>query len=87
MYSIGYIVDDDESLSEDETDIALLPGVSGDEAQEREDETRRIAARARPNTQSAYITADEMALPFRVPRESEPSIWSVRVKVSDFVLS
>jgi hypothetical protein len=89
IYFIGYLVGDDEPLSGDETDAASLPGLPDVQAQDLEDEARRVVARARHNTRSDYSTADgiSLPLPFRVPRENDPTIWSVRVKVGRSALS
>jgi hypothetical protein len=88
IYFIGYIVGDDEPVSDDETDAASLPGLPPDvQTQDLEVEARRVVARARRNTRSDYSTADGISLPFRVPRENDPTIWSVRVKVGRSALS
>jgi hypothetical protein len=87
IYFIGYIVGDDEPVSDDETDAASLPGLPDVQAQDLEVEARRVVARARRNTRSDYSTADDISLPFRVPRENDPTIWSVRVKVGRSALS
>jgi hypothetical protein len=87
IYFIGYLVGDDEPVSDDETDAASLPGLPHVQAQDLEVEARRVVARARRNTQSDYSTADGISLPFRVPRENDPTIWSVRVKVGRSALS
>jgi hypothetical protein len=72
---------DDESVSDDDTSIASLPGFPSAEAQDLDGEARRIVARARHNTGYAHITTNDLALPFRVPRENDPTIWSIRVEV------
>jgi hypothetical protein len=82
MHLIEDLVDDHESISEDEADIVPLTGVPHAEANDLEDEARRITVRAAQETRVG-TTADGMALPFRVPRESDPKIWSVSVKVSN----
>jgi hypothetical protein len=87
IYFIGYIVGDDEPVSDDETDAASLPGLPDVQAQDLEVEARRVVARARRNTRSDYSTADDISLPFRVPHENDPTIWSVRVKVGRSALS
>jgi hypothetical protein len=46
-----------------------------------EDEARRIVARAEYNPRSELTPTGNVALPFRMPREADPSIWSVGVKV------
>jgi hypothetical protein len=79
MHLIGDLVDDNESVSDDE--IPLM-GVPHAEARDLEDEARRIAVRAAQNIR-VDATADDMTLPFRVPRENDPKIWSVGVKVRD----
>ena len=78
IYSIGYLVGDDETVSEDETPLPGLPSI---EAQNLEDEARRITARAR-HTPDLHTHADDVALPFRVPCENDPNIWCVKVKVA-----
>jgi hypothetical protein len=87
IYFIGYIMGDDEPVSDDEMDAASLPGLPDVQAQDLEVEARRVVARARRNTRSDYSTADDISLPFRVPRENDPTIWSVRVKVGRSALS
>jgi hypothetical protein len=59
-----------------------LTSVLHAEARDLEGEARRIAVRAAQETQVG-TAADGMALPFRVPRENDPKIWSVGVKVRD----
>lgn len=86
IYFIGYFAGDDESLSDDDTDAALLPRLPDVQAQDLEDEARMVVARARRNTRFDYSTADGISLPFRVPRENDPTIWSVRVKVGRYAL-
>ena len=85
---IGYLVGDDEPLSDDETDTTPLPGLDV-QAQDLEVEARRAVARARCNARSDYLAPDgiSLPLPFRVPHENDPTIWSVRVKVGHSVLS
>jgi len=81
-------VGDDEPVSDDEMDAASLLGLPPDvQTQDLEVEARRVVARARRNTRSDYSTADGISLPFRVPRENDPTIWSVRVKVGRSALS
>ncbi len=89
IYFIGYLVGDDEPLSDDEMDTASLLGLPDVQAQDLEAEARRVVARARCNTQSDYLTTDGISfpLPFRVPCEHDPTIWSIRVKVGHSVLS
>ena len=83
IYLIGYIVGDDESTSDDEMDNIFPPPLLGPEAQGLENEVRRIAAHA---AQSQSSITDDVPLPFRVPHENDPSIWSIRVKVSGSAL-
>ena len=78
---------DDEPVSDDETDATSLPGLPDVQAQDLKVEARRVVARARRNTQSDYSTADDISLPFRVPCENDPTIWSIRVKVGRSALS
>lgn len=82
-YLIGYIVDDDEPTSDDGMDNVLPPLLLGPEAHGLEDEARRVTARA-PRSQSS--NTDDVPLPFRVPRENDPGIWSINVKVSGSAL-
>lgn len=84
IYLTGYIVGGDEPTSDDEMDNVLPPPLLGPEAQHLEDEARKITARA---ARSQSSTTDDVLLPFRVPRENDPGIWSVRVKVSGLALS
>jgi hypothetical protein len=65
-------------------DNVLSPPFLGPEAQRLEDEAREITARA---ARSQSSTTDDVLLPFRVPRENDPGIWSVRVEVSGPALS
>ncbi len=87
IYFIGYLVGDDEFVSDDETVAASLLGLPDVQAQDLEVEARRVVARARRNTRSDYLTADGISLPFRVPHENDPTIWSIRVKVGRSALS
>jgi hypothetical protein len=82
VYLLGYVVDDDEPTLDNKTDYVLPPSLLGPEVQDLEDEARRITARAAP----VSLTRDDLALPFRVPCEDDPSIWSIGVKVSGSAL-
>ncbi len=63
-------------------DISHVAGFANPGVQDLEDEARRIMARgAGPNTRSPITTTEDLPLPFRVLRNTDPSIWSVRVKV------
>ncbi|KAH9016003.1 hypothetical protein EDB85DRAFT_1898417 [Lactarius pseudohatsudake] len=74
---------DDEEMSNDEADVVSRAGLSdiGTSIKDLQDEATRIVATARNNTQSSYTTFEDIPLPFRVPRSTNPSIWSVRVKL------
>jgi transcription elongation factor SPT5 len=76
FFYTGDLFNDDEISSDGLGDVSHV-GYASSTVQDLEDEARRIVARgARPDT----ITGD-LALPFRVPRDTDPSVWSVRVKV------
>jgi len=83
IYLIGYIVGNDELTSDNKVDYVILPPLLGPEAQDLKDKTRRIAAHA---VWSQSSIMDDVPLPFRVPCENDPGIWSVRVEVSDSAL-
>ena len=87
IYFIGYLMGDDEPVSDDEMDATSLSGLPDVQAQDLKVEARRVVARARRNTRSDYLTADGISFPFRVPHENDPTIWSVRVKVGRSALS
>ncbi|KAH9047109.1 hypothetical protein EDB84DRAFT_1435148, partial [Lactarius hengduanensis] len=74
---------DDEEMSNDEADVVSRAGLSdiGTSIKDLQDEATRIVATARNNTRSSYTTFEDIPLPFRVPRSTDPSIWSVRVKL------
>ncbi|KAI9437480.1 hypothetical protein H4582DRAFT_2057849 [Lactarius indigo] len=76
----GELLDDEEEVLDDETEI-ISRASANVEAQDLEDEAVRIVTRAGHNTRSSYTTIDDIPLPFRVPRSTDPSIWSVRVKL------
>src|ERR1700761_7918682 len=81
IFYTGDLFDDDEISSDGLGDVSHVGFASStaqdSTVQDLEDEARRIVARgAQPDT----ITED-LALPFRGPRDSDPSVWSVRVKV------
>ena len=80
IYIIGVLLNDDELLPHDETEIALRACLPSIEAQDFEDEAMRVVARAR-HTRPSYTKFDDIPLPLRVPRSTDPSIWSFRVKV------
>ncbi len=63
-------------------DVSHVAGFASSVVQDLEDDTGRIVARAGPSTRSPIITVEDLPLPFRVPCDTDPSIWSVRVKVS-----
>ena len=62
-------------------DISHVAGFASSVVQDLEDNVGRIVARAGPSTRSPIITVEDLPLPFHVPRDTDPSIWSVRVKV------
>ena len=72
---------DDELVPHDETEIALRARFPSLEAQDLEGEAARVVARARHSTRPSYTKIDDIPLPLRVPRSTDPSIWSFRVKV------
>jgi transcription elongation factor SPT5 len=63
-------------------DVSHVGGFASSElaVQDLEDEARRVTARG-PDTRSSITTIENLVLPFRVPRDTDPSVWSVRVKV------
>jgi transcription elongation factor SPT5 len=61
-------------------------GFASSAIQDLEDEARRIVARD-PDTRSIMTTTENLPLPFHVPRDIDPSIWSVRVKVGVLLLT
>lgn len=82
VYFIGYFVRDDELGCGDEAAIAPQPGLDGMNVQHLDDDARWIAGRIRQkNTRSAHTAIDDDIVPLRVPREGDPDVWSVRVKV------
>jgi transcription elongation factor SPT5 len=62
-------------------DVSHVAGFASSVVQDLEDDAGRIVARAGPSARSPIITVEDLPLPFRVPRDTDPSIWSVRVKV------
>ena len=50
IYFIGYLVGDNEPLSDDEMDAASLPGLPDVQVQDLTAEARRVVARTRCNT-------------------------------------
>lgn len=61
-------------------DISHVGGFPSSAVRDLEDEARRIVERGL-NTRSSIPTIEDLVLPFRVPRDTDPSIWSVRVKL------
>ncbi len=80
VYLLGELLDDEEEVLDNEMEI-ISRASANVEAQDLEDEAVRITARAGHYMRSSYTTIDDVPLPFRVPRSTDPSIWSVRVKV------
>lgn len=80
MYTADDLLDDDE-ISDDGPGVISQVGLASSTAQDYEDEARSIVARAGNKARSVLTINDDVTLPFRVPREIDPSIWSVRVKV------
>lgn len=85
---IGELLDDDEQVSDNETEITSRSSRAGSaivEAQDLEDEAVRTVARVGHNMRSSCAKfgdlPKDLPLPFRVPRSTDPVIWSVRVKV------
>jgi hypothetical protein len=87
IYFIGYIMGDDGPILDDEMDAASLLGLPDVQVQDLKVEARRVVARARCNTRSDYSTTNDISLPFQVPCENDPTIWSIRMKVSHSALS
>ena len=73
-------MDNKEEVLDDKMEI-ISHASANIEVQDLKDEAVRIVARAGHNTQSSYMTIDDVPLPFRVPCLTDPSIWSIRVKV------
>jgi hypothetical protein len=73
-------LNDDEPVSDNESEIALRVRFPSRETQDLEDEAVRVLARA-GHTRPSYTKFGDIPLPLRVPRSTDPSIWSVRVKV------
>ncbi|KAH9021944.1 hypothetical protein EDB85DRAFT_2152037 [Lactarius pseudohatsudake] len=76
--------EDEEETDEGEIlNVVSRAGLSDIETsiKDLQDEATRIVATARNNTRSSYTTFEDIPLPFRVPRSTDPSIWSVRVKL------
>ncbi len=80
VYLLGELLDDEEEVPDDETEI-ISHASANIEAQDLKDKAVRIVARAGHNMQSSYMTIDDVPLPFQVPHSTDPSIWSIRVKV------
>ncbi|KAH9009203.1 hypothetical protein EDB83DRAFT_2531320 [Lactarius deliciosus] len=76
----GELLDNEDEVLDGEMET-ISRASANVEAQDLEDEAVRIVARAGHNTGSSYKTIDDIPLPFRVPRSTDPSIWSVRVKL------
>ena len=77
FFYTGDLFDDDELSSEG--DVSHV-GFASSAVQDLEDEARSIMAKgAGANT---IATSGNLALPFHVPHDTDPSIWSVRMKVS-----
>lgn len=84
IYILGELLDDDEEAWSDEAEAILRASATdsvGVEAQDLEGEAVRIMARAGHSARPPYAAVDDVPLPFRVPRLTDPSIWTVRVKV------
>jgi hypothetical protein len=81
IHFIGELLDDDEQVPDDETEITSRAGFASVEAQDLEDEAVRIVARAGHDARPSYTKFGDLPLPFRVLRSTDPTIWSVRVKV------
>ena len=76
-FDTGDLFDDDEMSSDDEA-LGDVSHVASSAVHDLEDEARRIVARgARPDA----TTIENLALPFRMPHDTDPSVWSVKVKV------
>jgi hypothetical protein len=73
-------LNDDELVPQNETEIALRVRFPSIGAQDLEDEAVRVVERAR-QTWPSYTKNDDIPLLLRVPRSTDPSIWSFRVKV------
>jgi hypothetical protein len=67
-------------MSDNESEIALRARLPSREAEDLEDEAVRAIARAR-HKRPSYTKFDDIPLPLRVPRSTDPSIWSFIVKV------
>lgn len=80
LYTADDLLDDDE-ISYDWPGVISQVDLASSIPQDLEDEARSIVARAGNNARSLLTINDNAILPFRVPRETDPSIWSVRVKV------
>lgn len=76
----GDLFNDDEISSDGLDDVSHVAGFASPAVQDLEDEARRLVERG-PDTRSSITTNENLALPFRVPRDTDPSVWSVRVKV------
>jgi hypothetical protein len=83
IYNILHTADDffdDDEVSNDGTGVISQAGLAGSAVDGLEDEARNVVARA-AYARPVLTASDDMILPLRVPRETDPSIWSVRVKV------
>ena len=78
LFYTGDLFNDDETSSDGLGDAPYVR-FAGSVVQDLEDEARRIAEKVtRADTTE---TTESLALPFRVPCDTDPSIWSMRVKV------
>lgn len=73
-------MNDDELVPDDEAEITLQARFPSIEAQDLKDKAVRVVASA-GQTQPSYTKTDDIPLPYWVPHLTNPSIWSVRVKV------
>jgi hypothetical protein len=64
-------------------DVSHVAGFASSTVQDLEDEARRVRG---PDTPPSITTIENLDLPFRVPRDDDPSVWSVTVKVPTGVL-
>ena len=63
IYFIGELLDDDEQVPDDETEITSRDGFAGIEAQDLEAEAVKFVERAGHNKRSLYATIDDTPLP------------------------
>jgi len=84
LYTADDILEDDE-ISNDGPGVISHAGLSSSIAEGLERQARGIEARAGYNRDARSLLAangdGDAALLLRVPLETDPSIWSVRVKV------